>query len=122
MKVNTIRIKTVEEGLKDFEKAFKKAKSGKGEKAKTGVFFSSIGAVRKILTPGRIAILKYIKAFHPQSIYEVAQGLNKDLKNVSQDLGYLTEVGLIELKESHGARNRRRPVLISDHIRLEFVV
>ncbi len=122
MKAKTIRIKTIDEGLRDFERAFKKAERGRSGKAKTGIYFSSIEAVRKILTPERIKLLRYIKANHPNSVYELAKGLQKDIKNVSQDLGYLSEVGLVELAESQGSRNQRKPILLSDHVTLELMI
>lgn len=120
MKMKTIKIKTVDEGLADFEAAFKKAQSGKGGKKKSGVFFSTIDAARKILTKERIKLLKYIKTFKPDSIYQLAKGVDKNIKNVSQNLNYLSEFGLVELEEKKGSRSARRPILLSDHITLEL--
>ena len=122
MKSKTIRIKTIEQGLKDFEKAFKQAELGKSHKTKKGVYFSSLEAVRRILTPERIKILRYLKVAKPGSIYELAKALHKDMKNVSQDLFYLSEVGLVELEKTQRPRNQRKPVLLSDHVTLELVI
>ncbi|MBF0491611.1 MAG: helix-turn-helix domain-containing protein [Deltaproteobacteria bacterium] len=122
MKAKTIRIKTLDEGLKDFSKAFKKAQNGKGGKTKSGIYFSSLEAVRKILTPERIRILRYLKQKQPGSIYELAKALNKDMKNVSQDLFYLSEVGLVELEETRANRKQVKPILLSDHVTLELVI
>ncbi len=122
MKTKTIRIKTIDEGLKDFAQTFKKAQSRKVNKTKSGVYFSSLEAVRKILTPERVKLLRYLKANKPGSVYELAKALGKDMKNVSQDLSYLSEVGLVDLEEAKGNRNQRRPVLLSDHVTLELVI
>ncbi len=122
MKAKTIRIKTINDGLKDFVQAFKAAQSGKSAKQKSGIFFSSVEAVRKILTTERIKLLQYIKVQRPDSIYALAKGMGKNIKNISQDLGFLAAVGLVELMDTNGPRNQRRPVLLSDHITLELVI
>ncbi len=83
MKAKTIKIKTLEEGLNDFSKAFHKASTCQAAKNKSGIFFSSLEAVRKMLTTERIKMLRYIKKFKPNSIYELAKGLDKNIKNVS---------------------------------------
>ncbi len=122
MKTKNIKIKTVDEGLKDFEKSFKGAHAGKSSKLKSGVFFASVEAVRRILTTERIKLLKYIKSSKPNSIYELAKGVDKNIKNVSQDLRFLSDVGLIEMEDSGNSRKQKRPVLLSDHITLELVI
>jgi predicted transcriptional regulator len=122
MKAKTIKVKTIDEGLDDFAKAFKKAQSGKSAKTKSGVFFASIEAVRRILTNERIGLLKHIKLFKPNSIYELSKGMGKNIKNVSQDLRFLIDVGLIELENSNNARHSKKPVLLSDHITLELII
>jgi predicted transcriptional regulator len=122
MKIKTIKIQTLEEGLQDFADAFHKAQTGKGKSAKTEVFFTSLEAARRVLTPERFKVLRFIKENKPNSIYEVAKGLKKDMKNISQDLRFLAEVGLVELTDSKASRNQKKPVLLSDHIRFEFLI
>lgn len=122
MKAKTIKIKTIDEGLNDFAKAFKKAQLGKAKRAGTKTFFSSLAAVRRALTPQRVRLLRHIKSDKPGSVYELAKSVGKDIKNVSEDLRYLSEVGIIELEDTRGSRSQRKPVLLSDHIRLELVI
>ena len=55
--------------------------------------------MRKVLTEERLRILKTIKKAHPSSIYELAKILERDIKNTFDDVQYLAEVGLIELKK-----------------------
>jgi len=122
VKTKKIKIKTLDESLTDFKKAFRKASKGKGKAAKSKTYFSSLEAARKILTKERFKLLKAIKTLKPKSIYEVAKALNRDFKNVSTDIKFLAEMGLIELKASTGNRKQRKPILLIDHVILEFVI
>lgn len=123
MKAKNIKIKTLDEGLCDFKKAFQKAQKGKkAKKTISKVYFSSLEAVRKILTKGRVQVLRAIKEHKPQSIYELAKILKKDLKNIRMDLNVLSEMELVEIENTQNPRKQKRPVLITDHIILELAI
>jgi predicted transcriptional regulator len=122
VKVKKIHIKTLNKGLKDFATAYRKATSGKASKKKEGTFFASVKAVRKILTETRLKLLSVVKNEKPSSIYELAALTGRDFKNVSADVHFLAEMGLIELKSSSRSRKQRQPVLVTDHIVLDLAL
>ncbi len=122
MKAKTIQIKSVEQGLKDFALAAKVISSGKSIKKQQGAFFATPGAVRKVLTGNRLTLLKAIKQHRPESLYALAKLTGRDLKNVSQDIGFLVKLGLVDLGKPHGVRKQRQPHLLSDHIHLKIAI
>ena len=49
--------------------------------------------------------------------------MNRDFKSVSEDIKLLEKFGLIDLiKESTGKRERLRPVIIIDTLKIEIVL
>lgn len=92
------------------------------ERKKPGVYFENLETMRKAITEERLRILKVIKARQPSSIYELAKLVNRDHKNVSDDVHYLAELGLIDLKKTKEARERTIPRVGYDKILLEIPV
>lgn len=84
--------------------------------------FQNIETLRKILTDKRIELLHIIKAKNPQSIYELAQQVHRDLKSVHTDVEVLAELGLISLEEQHDERKRVRPMVDFDRINVEIAI
>lgn len=78
--------------------------------------------VLKALTEKRLEILHTIKEEHPQSIYELAKILGRDLNNVLDDLKYLKELGLVELRKSKTEREKTIPKVDYDKIQLDIAV
>lgn len=78
--------------------------------------------MRKILTEERIRILKTIKKELPQSIYKLAQILKRDVKNTFDDVQFLAEMGLIELKKEKDGKEKTTPIVNYDKILLEIPV
>lgn len=124
MRVKKIRIKSLKDSLDDFARVFKQVQAGKRlpTVSEPEIYFESIEAVRKIMTPQRMRLLRYIKQHKPQSIYSLAKGIGKDIKNVYQDLTYLGDIGLIALKDSGRSRRQKQPVLLYDCLSVEFVI
>lgn len=120
MRVKRIKIKPLKESLQDFAKAYQRVAQGKPVRKKGGTFFASIDAVRKVLTENRIQLLKIIKQERPQSLYELAKLAHRDLKNVTQDIVFLEDLGLVDLRKPNGIRRQRKPVLLSDRFSVEF--
>ena len=58
--------------------------------------FESLG---RVITGARIELLHAIRISKPKSIQELAKIVERDFKNVYQDVKLLAECGLIELKE-----------------------
>ena len=120
----TIGIKSIEEVLNKTKDVMERLERGeKVKKRKPGIYFESLNVMRKAITHERLKILKVIKEKHPASIYELAKLLNRNLKNVSDDVHYLAELGLIELeKGKSNGREKTMPVVNYEKILLEIAV
>ena len=88
--------------------------------AENEIVFSSPGAFTKILTANRIEILMYLNNHQPNSIYELAKGLNRDFKNVHSDVKKLSEMNLIRLEPSDDNRKGLIPIAIYSGIDLSL--
>jgi predicted transcriptional regulator len=111
-KTLTIRIKPVGEAMETFRKTFRalegSTRSTTRAQRSEGVFFTSIEAARKLLTPNRLALLRAIRTERPGSMYALARRIGRDLKNVQQDLKLLESYGLVRLARSRRAGKGRR--------------
>ncbi len=117
-----IGIKGLKESLRDFAETWKKLESGKKVKKEEGIYFDSIDTMRAVLTNNRLLILKTIKEHHPQSVYELARILGRDLKNVNQDLKLLADTGLVVLEKAETDKKRVIPHVDYNKILLEIPV
>ncbi|GBD97649.1 MAG TPA: ArsR family transcriptional regulator [Nitrospirae bacterium] len=119
----TIGIKSVEEMIDEAKGVMKSLERGKKVgKRKAGIYFENLETMRKAITIERLKILKVIKAEHPESIYRLAKILNRNLKNVSDDVHYLADLGLIELEKTKNGREKTTPTVNYDKILLEIPV
>jgi predicted transcriptional regulator len=120
----TIGLKSIEEVLDDAKNVMERLERGeKVKKRKAGIYFENLEVMRKAITQERLKILKAIKGKHPASIYELSKLLNRNLKNVSDDVHYLAELGLIELeKGKSNGREKTQPIVNYDKIMLEIPV
>lgn len=64
------------------------------------IFFTSLTAVAKALSPTRLELLGAILRQKPESIYALAKIVERDFKNVYGDVRILSQIGLIELIRS----------------------
>lgn len=124
-----MRVKNVKIAIKSLEGMAKEAmevmeKLSRGEKVKkhVGVYFENVEAFRKVLTDKRLELLHTIRVKHPFSIYELSKMLGRDEKNVTGDLNYLKEVGLVELKKSKEGRERTILSVPYEKIHLEISI
>ena len=124
MKVKNVRIRIRSEAEFRDEITADMKKIWKGEKVepKEAISFTSVEAMDKFLTKERLRILKVIRKEHPASIYELAKILKRDLKNVSDDVHFLANLGLIELKKSKTGRKQVTPSVAYDQIVMEIPV
>ncbi|WP_461833388.1 HVO_A0114 family putative DNA-binding protein [Desulfothermus sp.] len=113
-----IELKSLEETLNEFRDVWTDLEKGKNVKKKEAIYFTDIQALRAILTPKRIELLKTIKKYKPQSIYELAKLVNRNFKNVNEDLKLLNSLGLIKLIKSNKARKNSIPVV--DYSSIDF--
>ena len=123
MKVKKVKIgiKSIEEVLRDTGEVMKKIE--RGEKVKPvkepEVYFTSFEAFRKALTPKRLELLRLIKTKNPSSINELARIAKRDVKNITDDVKYLAQIGLVVKKETN---RKTTPVIAYDKLLLEIAV
>ncbi len=90
-------------------------------KSKENYDFSSIAAVRQILSNEKAKILHVIKTQKPISIYDLAKKLGRSFKAVNDDVKLLERFGFIELvQEKTKERIRHRPIIVVDKITLNI--
>lgn len=123
---NTLKIpiKSVDEALKGFRDAFKNVEAGRRVSRREGVCFTSIEPARNLLTPNRLALLRAVRSRRPGSIYELAKMVNRNLKNVQDDLSLLEKYGLIRMADGtrSGKRRVRVPEAVFDAIELKIAI
>jgi predicted transcriptional regulator len=119
-----IKIRSVDEVMDDFRKAFRAAESRRPFRRREGIYFTSIEAARNLLTPSRLALLRAIRSKRPGSIYELASVVGRDLKNVQDDLRLLERYGLVRLTNGtrSGKRKVRVPKALFDQIELKIAI
>jgi predicted transcriptional regulator len=124
MKVRNMKIsiKSREDVIGEVKNVLKRSSQGKNVKKHEGIYFESLAAMRKVLTDQRLRILKTIKQKHPDSIYELAKILKRDIKNTYNDVRFLSDMGLIELKTAAAGREKTTPVVSYEKITLEIPV
>ncbi len=98
--------------------ALQRVEEGDRKKSPPGLFFESIEDLRKILTAKRLDLLVAIFRHHPSSVTELAQTVQRDLKNVSEDLTLLHQLGLVEFTADGEHGNARTPTVPYDAIDL----
>jgi len=106
-KTLTIEIRPLADLVGDFGQALKAAQQGRTFKRREGVYFTSLEAARNFLTKERLALLHVIREKRPRSIYELAKMVDRDLKNVQQDVALLERHGLVKFTEKRrGAKSK----------------
>lgn len=123
MRVKKIKvgIKNLKEILRDTADVMKKAERGERLKPvkEPEIYFTSFEALRRALTPRRLELLHIIKTRKPSSINELARMAKRDIKNITEDVRYLEQIGFIEKKQT----NRKvTPVVNYDKVMLEMAV
>jgi predicted transcriptional regulator len=123
-----MRVKKIKIGIKDLKsilhdvvetgEAIEQGKRLKPVK-EPKIYFTSLEALRKALTPKRLELLRIIKTKKPSSINELARIAKRDVKNIAEDLKYLEQVGLVEKKETN---RKTKPIINYDKIALEIAV
>ena len=98
--------------------ALQQVESGDRTASPPGLFFESIEDLRKMLTAKRLDLLVAILRHHPSSVTELAQIVQRDLKNISEDLTLLHQLGLVEFTSAGDHGNARTPVVPYDEIDL----
>jgi predicted transcriptional regulator len=124
VKIKNIRIaiRGEKELFEEVKEVWGKLERGKKVKKHQAIYFESLDAMRKVLTEERLKIVKAIRKNHPASIYELAKILRRDVKNTFDDVQFLAQAGLVELKKTKDIRERTAPKVDYDKIVLEISV
>ena len=128
MKVKTVKIKVQSE--KEFEEKVKThlSKIDRGifpARAVREISFTNLEALKKILTQKRLGVIHCIRHRKPQSIYELAKYLKRDLKNVRKDIQLLEQLGFIEVRKKMSEDSERQvtiPQVNFGRINVDIVV
>ncbi len=124
MKVKNIRLEIQDEDefISEVKRDLKKIAKGEDMKNRSTLSFESLKTMRMFITDERLKILKVVRKYRPESIYELAKILKRDTKNVSDDVHYLSELGLLDIKESKDGRKKTTPVVNYQKIMVEIPV
>ena len=114
-----IEIKSLDDALKEAGEVYGCASKGKAVRQKTAVYFGNLKEMRRVLTEKRLELLKVVKDKKPQSVYALAKMLERDLKNVLQDVEYLRELGIIDVEETG---DKKIPFVRFDKISFEVAI
>ena len=117
-----IGIKSLKEMLQDFVKTGEAIERGEKVKKEVGIYFESAEALRKALTTKRLELIRLIKKHHPQNLHELARLAGRDVKNISQDVELLRNLGLVSTKKEKNGRKAVSPDVDYDAIELIIAV
>ena len=112
----TVGVKSWEENKKELKAVFQQLGRGKPVPEEEALYFTDLETFRKCLTSKRLTLLWTVAEKHPQSVRELAALVRREVKNVSEDLDYLQQVGLIEFRPSTAHGNARAPVVPYDRV------
>ncbi len=99
----------VESTKQSFNRAFSIiAKPSKKYAGITVISFPDFETLGRVITGARIELISVIRNKKPVSIQELARFVDRDFKNVYQDVKLLAQFGLIEIKEQ-GPRKAAMP-------------
>ena len=91
-----IQIKGEKESAQEFIEAWKQAEKGNVPKEPIQrLYFQDLQTLLKVLTPRRLDLLKKLYHQGPLSIRALSKYLERDYKNVHQDIQALEQAGLV---------------------------
>ncbi len=117
-----INVRSLKSVLREAAEVMGKVKRGEKVIPKSGIGFESIDALRRVLTKKRLEMLKVIKKKSPNSVYELAKILGRDLKSVNTDLQVLEEYWLVTLEKSEEGRAKVKPEVSFDKLSIEIAL
>lgn len=119
-RIGRIKKILIEQERGTFSAIFNRLRS---EESRLGSSKSDISLVRSLLATEKARILYILKKNQPNSIYELAKVLGRDIKTVRQDVLLLEKIGVIELIPVHkGNRQKIKPLLVADSIEIKMVL
>jgi predicted transcriptional regulator len=117
MKNLIISLKTSTNVLNDFKNAFKSAKKNK-LKENYEISFDNKREFNKFIR--NIDVLSFIIHHKPNSIYELAKLMNRDVSNLNKIILFYKNIGVIKLKKSKKGRSITTPIVEFDKIQFDL--
>jgi predicted transcriptional regulator len=115
----TIEIRTLDNALREAGAVYEKLEKGQAVAEKSALYFPNLKEMRRVLTEKRLELLRTIKHKKPSSVYELSRILNRDLKNVLQDVAYLADLGIVKVEET---KDKKVPSVAYDRIAFEVAI
>lgn len=117
MKHLVVSISSPGEVLADFERVYKKVRSGKPTTPRYEISFDNQREFNRFLR--NLHVLSSIRTHKPRSVYELARQSGIDVANLNKIILFFERVGAIRVKsELVSGRRVRRPIVEYD--RIEF--
>jgi predicted transcriptional regulator len=111
-----IGIRSREDSYRTALEALREVEAGDSALREPGLYFESLDDLRRLLTTKRLDLLVAILCHQPNSVTELALQVGRDIKNVSEDLTLLRQLGLVEFTTPEGHGNARAPIVPYDAI------
>ncbi|MBI1909644.1 MAG: hypothetical protein HYS22_05695 [Deltaproteobacteria bacterium] len=119
MKHLIVSLKTADEVLDDFKKAFRKAKKGSFKQPHYEISFDNKNDFDRFAR--NLHVLKYILIFKPKSIYELAKITRMDVSNLNKIILFFEKAGALSVKTSKvSGRTVKRPVVEYDTVKFNL--
>ncbi len=124
MKLRNIQltIKSRKQVFNEAAQALKRVRKGEKFPKHEEISFENLETLRKVLTKKRMELLHIIKQNSPESIYELAKIVSRDIKSVNTDVHILEDMGFVSLEHVKGVREKVRPRVEFDKLNIEVVV
>ena len=90
-----------------------------GEEVELTVSFDSPEKIRKLLTEKRLELMKTIMEKEPDSITELTEILDRDMKEVHNDLKLLEENNIVFFEEEG---RKKKPVIPYNDIKVDYSI
>ncbi len=124
MKIKNIKITINDrkQALNEFAHTLARAREGEIIYKHKEISFQDVYTLRKFLTEKRIELLHIIKHYNPESMYELAKIVNRDLKSITTDISILKDLNLVSLEKIKEKRIKVKPKVEFNKINVEITI
>lgn len=112
-----ITVSSTDEFYDDVLSAIRALERGEGEASVPTISFGSYDELMETLTPRVLDLIEAVRAEEPESINETARVVDRDVKNVHEELSRLAQLGIIYFEEEGRSK---RPVVWFDELVIEL--
>lgn len=112
-----VTVKSVEEFSGDVVEAIDSLETGEAVDATPTLSFTSYEELLGTITPSVLELIEVIRREEPESINEAARAVDRDVKNVHDELTRLARIGIIYFEEEG---RRKRPIVWFDEVVIDI--